>query len=87
MSLPSITIMPSPSSASSPTVKTITILPNEFGFVRLREAPSTESAEIGQLTVGGTYPYREKRYDWYLVEAEGKEGWISGTYVEEIKGG
>jgi hypothetical protein len=71
---------------ASPTITslpTITVLPNDLGFVRLREAPSVDSTEIGQLPVGQSYPYKQKQYNWYQVELEGKVGWVSGTYVEE----
>lgn len=75
---PEVSPTPSPSIISG---KTVTVLPNELGYVRLRDEPSAEANEIGQLPAGGTYPYSEKRYDWYLVETEGKTGWVSGTYI------
>ncbi|MCJ7740680.1 helix-turn-helix domain-containing protein [Candidatus Microgenomates bacterium] len=79
--MPTATISPT---ATSPTIqKTITVLPNELGFVRLRAEPTVESAEIGSLPVGKTYPYLQKSYDWYQIETDGQTGWVSGLYVVE----
>jgi uncharacterized protein YraI len=61
----------------------VTVLPNTLGFVRLREGPSADTSEIGQIPAGTTVAFYEKRYDWYRVTYQGTSGWISGTYVEE----
>jgi hypothetical protein len=61
--------------------QTVTILPNDLGFVRLREEPSTNAKEIDQIPSGTTVSYSEIKYDWYKVDYQGKTGWVSGTYV------
>ena len=67
----------------SPHLSTITILPSDLGFVRLRDGPTTSANEIDQVLPGSIYPFRQKRNDWYLIEAEGKVGWVSGIYTKE----
>lgn len=90
----SISVSPTPTVTISPTLiptmipttvpqKTVTILPNEYGFVRLRETPTIDGVEIGRLEVGTSYQFLEKRYDWYQIKTGEKTGWVSGTYVSE----
>lgn len=79
---PKVIISTSPTPSPSDT-HSITILPNEFGFVRLRDGPTISAGEIGQLPTGSSYPYQQKNYGWYQIEVDGKKGWVSGIYVEE----
>ncbi len=73
----------SPTVTPPPAQKTITVLPNELGFVRLRAEPTVESAEIGQLPSGKIYPFVQKSNNWYQIETNNQTGWVSGTYVIE----
>lgn len=79
---PIATVSPTTIPTSAPQ-KTITLLPNEYGFVRLRETPTIEGIETDRLETGANYPYLEKRYDWYQIKTGDKTGWVSGTYVSE----
>jgi len=78
---PSTTPIPSP--FLTPTSElTITVLPNDLGFVRIREGPSSSTAELGQIPVDTTLTYTEIDNGWYYVSYQGTGGWVSGTYVE-----
>jgi len=78
---PSATLTPTP----TPLTSTVTILSNELGFVRVRDGPSIDASEIGQIPSGETVPYDDVQYGWYHVTHEEKTGWISGTFVEDSK--
>ena len=57
------------------------------GDVNVRSAPGTEARVIGVLHKGETAPYQgETREwggrDWYLIEFEGQNGWVSSKYAE-----
>ena len=87
---PSPTLLPSVALAKEGTPtptppaqqNTITVLPNDLGFVRMREGPTIEASESGQIPSGTTLPYADVQFNWYQVTYEEKTGWISGTYVE-----
>jgi len=71
----------------------ITILDSELGYVRVREEPTTDSSQVGQVLPGEVYTYDEvSEGDWYRIEylpaqagEEGLYGWVSGTYVEVVE--
>jgi uncharacterized protein YgiM (DUF1202 family) len=68
-----------PSPSSGPKV---TVLANELGYLRVRQEPSADSAEIGQLDIGSTYNVQEESDGWYKIEYQsGQTGWVSGAYV------
>jgi len=77
---PTITMTPSPTAIPQSENK-MTVLPNELGFVRLREGPSSNSAEIGQITSRTVIDYTDIQYGWYQVHYEDKTGWVSSTYL------
>jgi len=59
----------------------VTIAPNDFGFVRIRELTSTLSAELGSIAVGETALVSEEEFGWIHIEYQGIDGWISQAYV------
>jgi hypothetical protein len=75
------TATPTPTPTPSPSGPTATILPNDLGFVRMRDGPSVDAAEVGQIPSGTTVPYSDIQYGWYHVTYNGTSGWISGTYI------
>ena len=57
------------------------------GGVNVRSAPGTDARIIGVLHKGETTPYQgETREwggrDWYLIEFDGQNGWVSSKYAE-----
>lgn len=88
---------PSPTGSPKPTSSPVAI---EKPYVKIKNTPtgwlnvrSEPSAAKGEETVltkvnpGETFPYlNEQKYGWYKIEyQEGKEGWVSGTYVELVE--
>lgn len=87
---PSTTITPSKTTVASPTIKptpqsdqkstTVGQTPN--GFLRVRETPSTNSAEIGRVNTGDSLTILEEQNSWLKVTtATGLSGWVSSQYV------
>ena len=61
------------------------------GDVNVRSAPGTSNRVLGVLKKGKTAVYQgEKRAvdgrDWYLIEFEGQNGWVSSKYSEVTEG-
>ena len=61
------------------------------GDVNVRSAPGTSNRVLGVLKKGKTAVYQgEKRAvdgrDWYLIEFEGQNGWVSSKYSEVAEG-
>lgn len=78
----SSTIKPTGTTAS--TALTITINETGTGWLRVRSTPSTSGVEIGKATPGDEYEVLEQENGWYKIEFEGKEGWVSSTYVTKV---
>lgn len=77
---------PNPPIQTSPTQK-IQILSTPTGFLRVRSAPSSTAAEIGQILPGNTYPLLLEKPDWYLVGLDipaTSSGWISSQYAKKL---
>ena len=56
------------------------------GSVNVRSAPGTSSKVLGVLKKGETALYQGERSavdgrDWYLIEFDGKNGWVSSKYA------
>ena len=49
--------------------------------------PSASATEAAKVNPGEMFPYlNEEKSGWYKIEyEEGKEGWVSGVYVELVK--
>ena len=61
------------------------------GDVNVRSAPGTSNRVLGVLKKGQTAAYQgEKKAvdgrDWYLIEFEGQNGWVSSKYAEVAEG-
>lgn len=53
--------------------------------LNFRSAPGTSSSIIGQLSNGSAIRVIGENGGWYKVEAQGKQGWVSGAYVSFTK--
>lgn len=76
----------------TPTTKTpakpyVRIKETPTGWLRVRSKPSTSGEELTKVSPGETFPYlKEEENGWYKIEyEEGKEGWVSGVYVDLIE--
>ncbi|MBI2049767.1 SH3 domain-containing protein, partial [Candidatus Roizmanbacteria bacterium] len=50
-----------------------------------REEPSISASESAQVKPGEEFDVLEEKNSWYKIEYEdGKEGWVSGEFVEKI---
>ena len=57
--------------------------------VYVRSAPGKDNRELGVLKRGETAPYQGERSavdgrDWYLIEFDGKNGWVSSKYSKVV---
>lgn len=75
---------PTPTPPEKPYVK---VKETPTGWLRVREEPSTGSSEVAKIAPDEMYPYsEEEKNGWYKIEYEdGKEGWVSGVYVELVE--
>ncbi len=80
---------PVPSGKVVPTVKpgmkSVKIKDTPTGFLRVRASASTGGAEVGRVNPGDTFVIITEENGWIQIEFEkGKEGWVSGQYVERL---
>jgi uncharacterized protein YgiM (DUF1202 family) len=56
------------------------------GFLRVRSAPNVGSSEVFQVKPGDTLVLLEEKPNWNRIRtSDGKEGWVSSSYVEKKK--
>ena len=65
------------------TTKKVKIAQTDTGFLRVREEPTTNSREVGQVKPGETYDLVEEdeTAGWLKIKFDNKEGWVSGEYA------
>src|SRR3990172_4494429 len=74
----SVSATPSPVVA----VTKVLILNTEFGFLRVRESGSINSAEIAQVKPGESYELISEKEGWFKIKlTNDKVGWISSQYA------
>ncbi len=62
----------------------VTIKDTETGFLRVRSGPSKTATETAQVKPGDKYSLIEEKDGWVKISiSNGKEGWVSGLYVEK----
>jgi uncharacterized protein YgiM (DUF1202 family) len=72
--------------ASVKSKNTLTILPTEIGYLKIRSLPSTKGEVIGRAEVGATYVFQAKEGEWYqIVLPDASLGWVSQTYVKVVE--
>lgn len=73
---------PTPTKATSGQIE---ILDTPNGFLRVREEPTTSSAEITRLKTGDVVEYIDEQDGWYKVKLDsGETGWVSSIYVKVV---
>lgn len=63
----------------------IKIKPTGIGYLKVRSSASTGSTQVGKVDEGAIFNVIEVKNGWYKISYEtGKDGWVSGTYVESV---
>jgi hypothetical protein len=65
--------------------KVLKIKPSSLGYINVRADASTDSTEIGRATVANLYIYSELKNNYYKINFNGKDGWVSSKYVDILK--
>lgn len=72
-------------SANVTSKEKVKIKPTGIGYLKVRSSNSTGSTQIGKVDEGAIFDVIEVKNGWYKIIYEpGKEGWVSGTYVESL---
>lgn len=62
----------------------VVVKPTPTNFLRVRSAATTSSSEVTRVAPGDTLTVLEEQGSWFKVRtSEGKEGYVSATYVEK----
>ncbi len=70
----------------NPAAATGVVVQSEAGL-RLRAAPTTDSAQIGRIPWGEIMPLISRTQDgWYQVVFRGTVGWVSSSFVKVVEG-
>lgn len=65
---------------------TLRILQNDLGYLNVRSSSDPDSKKIGKVLSDEVYEYTKEDNGWYEIQlADGKIGWVLGTYTELIK--
>lgn len=71
--------------AEEETKEKVVIKETETGWLRVREASSSGSREIGKVKPGEKYILLEEAEGWYLIEIDNEtKGWVSARYVDKL---
>lgn len=63
----------------------VIILQTPTGFLRVRKAPNTSSAEVGRVDTGEKLFLIEEVGGWMKIRmSDGKEGYVSGSYTNKL---
>lgn len=74
-----------PMVSAKPERGEVRIKETETGWLRVREASSSGSREIGKINPGEEYPLLDEGQGWYKIDlGEGKTGWISAKYADKL---
>ncbi|MBI4037697.1 PEGA domain-containing protein [Candidatus Curtissbacteria bacterium] len=66
-----------------PTVQ-LEILKTPQGFLKVRKEASLSAPEVGRVNSGQKYELIQETKDWYKINFDGKQGWISAQYAKKI---
>jgi hypothetical protein len=76
-SIPSVEPTPTPANR-------VVILDTPTGFLRVRQIPSVDASEVGQVTPRKTYELVDQQSGWDEIKLEnGTTGWISSQYAKQ----
>lgn len=83
---PTPTLIPvSPTPTPTPVPPSVKVLPNDSGYLNVRQNPTTDSAVITKVSPGDIFPFKAKQNGWYkIVLPSGVLGWVNGDYVTEL---
>lgn len=74
------------STTSTSSGKKVEILDTGVGYLNVRSEPSVDGELVTKLDPGDQYEYTETKDGWYHLKLEnGKDGWVSGDYVNEVE--
>lgn len=82
-------VSPSPSTVMSVTPipkvgSRVLILDTPTGFLRVRDNPSLDGNEIGQVNPGQKFPLLGEQDGWYEIQlSDGTQGWVSSQYAQK----
>jgi len=63
-------------------VKQATILSTPTGWLRVRNAPGLNGAEVTKVDVGDTFPVLDESNGWTKIKVnDSTQGWVSDTYI------
>lgn len=65
--------------------KVLKVRPNGLGYLTVRKDATTSSEDIGRATPGAIYQFTEEKNNFYKIDFNGKEGWVSARFVEVVK--
>ncbi len=93
LAVSSISAVPTPpssaSASASPSLteaKSVTILSTPTGFLRVREQPGRNYAEVGRVSPGDKLNLLSTKEDWYEIKlpasSSTSSGWISSEYAK-----
>ena len=81
ISEPDLTKLPTTPISSSTEV---TVKSTPTGFLRVRETPSANGKEVGQVKPKETYILLEESPGWSRIRLkDSKEGWVSSSYIQK----
>lgn len=67
-----------------PPVPQVEILQTGTGFLRVRSGPGKSYSEIGKATPGDKYKYLGEEGEWFKIDFNGQEGWVSKEFSKKI---
>lgn len=66
--------------------KRVKVLETGLGWLRVRSEPSLNGKEVGKLNTGDMVSVLEEKAGWMRVSLlDNTSGWVSATYVQEVK--
>ncbi|OGM14210.1 hypothetical protein A3D84_03875 [Candidatus Woesebacteria bacterium RIFCSPHIGHO2_02_FULL_42_20] len=77
-----------PEEPTEETVEKVKILTTPTGFLRVRQEPTTQSVELGQVVPGEEYILLaiDEKSGWFKIEYEtDKEGWVTNQYARKVE--
>lgn len=72
-----------PPEASASAAPQVLILPTPTGFLRVRQAPSLNATESGQVKPGDKFTLLEENIGWVRIKLASGSGWVSSQYIEK----
>jgi hypothetical protein len=72
-----------PNPTPTPEASFLKIKDNELGFARIRNSPTADAEEIGQIPIGIEIPYTDEQFGWLKITYEGVTGWVSSVVVDK----